>query len=118
MEGRTAALLGRCLGPDRPRTPGNKPCAQDGECQPPTGSPCPCDNIDDCLDGIVENVHNCSYQPCPAGELRCLLGGACIPHTWLCDGHPDCPASSDELGCGVYHGTSVCLEGWRGLGIR
>ncbi|EFB18443.1 hypothetical protein PANDA_018333, partial [Ailuropoda melanoleuca] len=79
----------------------NKPCAQDGECQPPTGSPCPCDNIDDCPDGIVENVHNCSYQPCPAGELRCLLGGACIPHTWLCDGHPDCPASSDELGCGT-----------------
>lgn len=78
-----------------------KPCAQDGECQPPTGSPCTCDNVDDCPDGIVENVHNCSSQPCPAGELRCPLGGACIPRTWLCDGHPDCPASSDELGCGT-----------------
>ncbi|XP_025841477.1 CD320 antigen isoform X2 [Vulpes vulpes] len=78
-----------------------KPCAQDGECLPVTGSPCPCDNIDDCRDGIVDNVYNCSYQPCPAGELRCLRGGACIPHTWLCDGHADCPGSSDELGCGT-----------------
>ncbi|XP_003639780.2 CD320 antigen isoform X1 [Canis lupus baileyi] len=78
-----------------------KPCAQDGECLPVTGSPCPCDNIDDCRDGIVDNVYNCSYQPCPAGELRCLRGGACIPHTWLCDGHGDCPGSSDELGCGT-----------------
>uniref|UniRef100_A0ABI8ASF7 CD320 molecule n=1 Tax=Felis catus TaxID=9685 RepID=A0ABI8ASF7_FELCA len=81
-------------------SPGIKPCARDGQCLPPTGSPCPCDSIDDCPDGLDHTVHNCSRQPCPA-ELRCLWGGACIPRTWLCDGHPDCPASSDELGCGT-----------------
>lgn len=80
---------------------GIKPCARDGQCLPPTGSPCPCDSIDDCPDGFDHTVHNCSRQPCPAGELRCLWGSACIPRTWLCDGHPDCPASSDELGCGT-----------------
>uniref|UniRef100_F7A0B1 CD320 molecule n=1 Tax=Equus caballus TaxID=9796 RepID=F7A0B1_HORSE len=78
-----------------------KPCAQDGPCPPPTGSPCSCDNIDDCPGGIDQNLHNCTRQPCPAGELRCPLGGACIPDTWLCDGHPDCPHSGDELGCGT-----------------
>ncbi|XP_029772226.1 CD320 antigen [Suricata suricatta] len=81
---------------------GIKPCAQDGQCLPPTGSPCPCDSVNDCPDGIDQSTrHNCSLQPCPAGELRCLQGGDCIPRTWLCDGHPDCPGSSDELGCGT-----------------
>uniref|UniRef100_A0A8C0NLQ7 CD320 molecule n=1 Tax=Canis lupus familiaris TaxID=9615 RepID=A0A8C0NLQ7_CANLF len=88
------------------RCDGDEDCpdgSDEDECSewPITGSPCPCDNIDDCRDGIVDNVYNCSYQPCPAGELRCLRGGACIPHTWLCDGHGDCPGSSDELGCGT-----------------
>ena len=99
--GSTWALLAGCLGPDSPCTPGIEPCAQDGQCTPPTGSPCSCDSIDDCPDGINKNVLNCGHQPCPEGELRCPLGGSCIPRTWLCDGHPDCSDSSDELGCGV-----------------
>lgn len=87
-----------------------EPCTQDGQCPLPTGSPCSCDSIDDCPNGIDKNLPNCSSQPCPAGELRCPLGITCIPHTWLCDGHPDCPHSSDELGCGtetLQEGTSV-----------
>ncbi|KAF5929406.1 hypothetical protein HPG69_013702 [Diceros bicornis minor] len=81
-----------------------EPCAQDGGCPPPSGSPCSCDSIDDCANGIDQNLQNCSHQPCPAGELRCPLGGACIPRTWLCDGHPDCPHSGDELGCATSVG--------------
>ncbi|KAK2491663.1 hypothetical protein MC885_016380 [Smutsia gigantea] len=96
-------LAWRCDGdPDCPEDSeeeecGTEPCAQDGPCPPPTGS----DSMDDCPDGIDKSLYNCSSRPCPAGELRCPLGGDCIPHTWFCDGHPDCPSSSDELGCGV-----------------
>ncbi|KAF6092825.1 CD320 molecule [Phyllostomus discolor] len=73
-----------------------KPCSQDKQCPPPMDSPCSCDSIDGC-----KNLPNCSSQPCQAGELRCPLDGTCIPPTWLCDGHPDCVDSSDELGCGT-----------------
>ncbi|XP_066122751.1 CD320 antigen isoform X1 [Saccopteryx bilineata] len=92
-------------------------CTQDGQCPPPTGSPCSCDSINDCPGGINKNLPNCSSQPCLEGELRCPLGVTCIPHTWLCDGHPDCPHSSDELGCGTEAlqegmsvGTPVTME--------
>uniref|UniRef100_A0A8C3XA03 CD320 molecule n=1 Tax=Catagonus wagneri TaxID=51154 RepID=A0A8C3XA03_9CETA len=77
---------------------GTDPCAQDGECPPPTGRPCSCDSGDDCPGGVDKN---CGRQPCQDGELYCPPQNSCFPITWLCDGHPDCLDSSDELGCGT-----------------
>ncbi|XP_032765816.1 CD320 antigen isoform X2 [Rattus rattus] len=75
-----------------------EPCAQNRQCQPQPALPCSCDNISGCSSGSDKNL-NCSRSPCQEGELRCTLDGVCIPHTWRCDGHPDCPDSSDELSC-------------------
>lgn len=77
----------------------------------PNVSPSPCDIMDDCPDRN-KSLLNCGPQPCPKGELCCLLDGLCIPTTWLCDGHRDCSDYSDELGCGV------CLWGQGGLVSR
>nr|XP_012645818.2 CD320 antigen [Microcebus murinus] len=74
-----------------------EPCAQSRHCPPPAGRPCSCDGIGNCTD---EELRNCSRPACPAGEQPCAQGDTCIPRTWHCDGHPDCPDLSDELGCG------------------
>nr|XP_026267607.1 CD320 antigen [Urocitellus parryii] len=76
-----------------------EPCTQNGQCPPPPGLPCSCDNISGCSGDTYKHLQNCSGQPCPADHLHCAQEDTCIPHTWRCDGHSDCMDSSDELGC-------------------
>lgn len=43
---------------------------------------------------------------CSSAEYQCLDGysvyassSPCVPHSWVCDGEPDCTDSSDESVC-------------------
>ncbi|KAM4887406.1 CD320 antigen [Thomomys bottae] len=87
-----------------------EPCAQGGQCPTPSALPCSCDNLSGCPGGI-RGPHNCSQGLCRGDELRCAATESCIPHTWLCDGHPDCPDASDESSCETSLKTSEASQG-------
>uniref|UniRef100_A0A4X2MF66 CD320 molecule n=1 Tax=Vombatus ursinus TaxID=29139 RepID=A0A4X2MF66_VOMUR len=93
----------RCEGPE---------CADmwiEASCPPP---PCLaeyrfCDRVNDCPNGTDERLVDCekrrskmSSLPCTRQEFQCA-SGVCIPHVWVCDGHPDCASGNDELQCGT-----------------
>lgn len=38
---------------------------------------------------------------CSSNQFQCKETKQCIPKTWVCDNHLDCPDKSDEMGdCG------------------
>jgi hypothetical protein len=36
---------------------------------------------------------------CKSDEVACKMGGGCVATSKICDGHFDCPDSSDEWNC-------------------
>jgi low density lipoprotein-related protein 2/integrin beta 2 len=41
-------------------------------------------------------------KTCNPDQFSCGVGQPCIPITWQCDTHEDCPNGSDEQGCGKF----------------
>ncbi|XP_036606788.1 CD320 antigen isoform X2 [Trichosurus vulpecula] len=66
-----------------------------------------CDDINDCPNGTDEQLMDCKKHRSKMSSPRCTrqdfqcASGVCIPHAWVCDGHPDCVSGNDELHCGV-----------------
>ncbi|XP_036606779.1 CD320 antigen isoform X1 [Trichosurus vulpecula] len=66
-----------------------------------------CDDINDCPNGTDEQLMDCKKHRSKMSSPRCTrqdfqcASGVCIPHAWVCDGHPDCVSGNDELHCGT-----------------
>ena len=70
-----------------------------------------CDGLVDCPQGddeqdchrnnISDKQEVIKSRPCDVGFYECARSDVCLPLGLICDGHPDCPYSDDEL-------SSVC----------
>ena len=45
-----------------------------------------------------EHLFRCDFFPCPSPLIKCHLS-YCIPVSYICDGHKDCPENDDETNC-------------------
>lgn len=58
-----------------------------------------CDGIAHCIDATDEHTDQCKSVVCidSSNQFQCKETKQCIPKTWVCDHHLDCPDSSDEM---------------------